>query len=417
MKKGYGLNLFKSFLTLIPFIFLFTFTASSAFSGDKAKIGALMPMTGGLQAYGKSCLTGIKLAVEQINKAGGVLGSELVIKLGDTQTSPQMGTDAAHKLVSIENVFGIVGALSSGVTIPVAQSISSTAKIPQISPASTTYVITDLEDKDFLFRSVPSDDFQGVALAQVVTEAAYKVAYKNIAIIYLNNDYGQGLAESFQAAYEKSGGQISVSIPYEPGNASYRGELTKAASKKADALLLIAYPENGITILKQAIEGRFFTKFVFTDGLKAPEIIDALGAKFLNGSFGTSSQAMKDTDAGQLYDTAYQKRFGEAPPKPYIDTAYDAAFVLALAAEKAGSLKGKEVKEQLRAVANEPGEVILPGEWAKAKKLIAEGKDIQYMGASGSIDFDDKGDVAGTFAHWKIEDGKIKTVKVFEPEM
>ena len=418
MKKRCGLNLFKSFLSLIAFVFLFSFTAPSAFSGEKAKIGALMPMTGGLQAYGKSCLTGIKLAVEQINKDGGVLGSELEIKLGDTQTAPQMGTDAAQKLVSIENVFGIVGALSSGVTIPVAQSVASTAKVPMISPASTSPVITKLDDKDFLFRTVPSDAFQGVALAQIVKEAAdYKAAYKNIATLYINNDYGLGMDESFKKAYEKMGGQVSVSVPYEPGNASYRGELAKAASKDAGALLLMGYPESGITILKQAIEGRYFTKFLFADGHKAPEIIEAIGQQFLNGSFGTAAQAMKDTDAAQLYDTAYQKRFGEAPPKPYIDTSYDATFVLALAAEKAGTFKGADVKEQLRAVANAPGEVILPGEWAKAKKLIAEGKDIQYVGASGSIDFDDKGEVAGTFAHWKIEDGKIKTVKVFEPGM
>ena len=416
MKKSCGLN-FKSALTLFAFIFMFSFMVPSAFSGDKAKLGALIPMTGGLQAYGESCLTGIKLAVEQVNKDGGVLGSELIIRVGDTNTNPQVGIDAAQKLVSIENVFGIVGALSSGVTIPVAQSVASNAKTPQISPASTSPVIKDLDDKDFLFRSVPSDAFQGVALAQVVDELAYKLAYKNIAIVYLNNDYGKGLDESFKKAYEKLGGQVSISVPYEPGNASYRGELAKAASTNADALLLIAYPENGITILRQAIEGRYFTKFLFTDGLKAPEIIDAIGAKFLNGSFGTAPQAMKDTDAAKLYDIAYKNKFGEAPPKPFIDTSYDATFVLALAAEKAGSLKGEDVKAQLRAVANAPGEVILPGEWAKAKKLIAEGKDIQYMGASGSIDFDDDGEVAGTFAHWKIEDGKIKTVKVFEPDM
>ena len=416
MKKKCGLNLFKSVLILFAFIVV-SFIAPSAFAGDKAKLGALMPMTGALQAYGESCLTGVRLAAEQINKDGGLLGSEIVIKLGDTKTNPQVGIDAAQKLVSIEKVFGIVGALSSGTTIPVSQSVASNAKVPVISPASTSPVITNLEDKDYLFRSIPSDAFQGIALAQVVDKLAYKNVYKNIAIIYLNNDYGKGLDESFKNAYEKRGGQVSISVPYEPGNASYRGELSKAASKGADALLLIAYPENGITILRQAIEGRFFTKFLFTDGLKAPELIDAIGAQFLNGSFGTAPQAMRDTDAAQLYNAAYKNRFGEAPPKPFIDASYDAAFVLALAAEKAGSLKGEDVKAQLRAVANAPGEIILPGQWAKAKELIAEGKDIQYMGASGSIDFDEKGDVAGTFAHWVIEDGEIKTVRVFEPEM
>ncbi len=412
MEKRFRFNWSKAFLGIVAVTFLFTVSVPAAFSKD-AKIGALIPMTGDLQAYGKSCLTGVKLAVEQINEDGGVFGKELAIKIGDTQTKPQSGIDAAQKLVSIENVFGIVGALSSGVTIPVAQSVTSNAKVPQVSPASTSPVITDLSDKDYLFRSVPSDAFQGVALAEVIDEAGYK----NVATLYVNNDYGEGLAQSFKGAFEKKGGVVSASLAYEPGNASYRGELAKAASKDAEALLLIGYPENGITILRQALEEGYFSTFVYSDGLKAPEIIAAIGAKYLNGSFGTAPQAMKDTEAAQLYDKAYKKRFGEAPPKPYIDTSYDAVYVLALAAEKAGSDKGADVQKELRNVANPPGEKILPGQWAKAVKLIAEGKEIQYVGASGSIDFDDVGDVSGTFAHWMIKDGEITTVKVFEPEM
>lgn len=414
MKKKDQSNLLKAALCMFAAAVLFVLAIPPAgFAKDKVKLGALIPMTGDLQAYGESCLTGIKLAVEQINEDGGVLGGELVITIGDTQTNPQSGIDAAQKLTSIENVFGIVGALSSGVSIPVVQSVTSNMGVPQVSPASTSPVITGLEDKDFMFRSVPSDAFQGVALAQVVSEAGYE----NIAALYVNNDYGEGLAESFKEAFEKTGGKVGHSLAYEPGNASYRGELAKAASGDAEALLLIGYPENGITILRQALEEGYFRDFVYSDGLKAPEIIDALGGKYLNGSFGTAPQAMKDTDSAQLYDAAYKERFGEAPPKPFIDTAYDAAFVLALAAEKAGSDDGRAVRDKLRDVANPPGEVILPGQWEKARKLISEGKDIQYKGASGSIDFDQAGDVSGTFAHWKIENGEIVTVKVFEPDM
>lgn len=409
---------FRSFLhgstSLIGLLLLAAFLVpSSVWAKDQVKIGALLPMTGDLQAYGESSLTGIKLAVEQINEDGGLLGRELVIKIGDTQTNPQAGIDAAQKLTSIENVFGIVGALSSGVTIPVAQSVTSGAGVPLISPASTSPVITELEDKDFLFRSVPSDAFQGVALAQIVNEAGYK----NVASLYVNNDYGEGLAQSFKKAFAMKGGEVSNLMPYEPGNASYRGELSKAASGGAEALLLIGYPENGVTILRQALEEGFFKEFIYTDGLKAPEIIEALGAKYLDGSFGTAPQAMKDTDSAMRYDKAYQARFGEAPPKPFIDTSYDAVFVLALAAQKAGSDDGRAVQKELRNVANPPGEIILPGEWGKAVKLLGEGKDIQYVGASGSIDFDDNGDVSGTFAHWMIKDGEIVTEKVFEPKM
>lgn len=382
--------------------------ASTAASGA-GTIGALMPMTGDLQAYGETCLNGIRLAVEQVNSDGGMLDGEVSLEVGDTQTAAQPSIDAAQKLVSVSGAFGIVGALSSGNTIPVAKSVSSVEGVPQISSASTSPTITDLDDNDFLFRTLPSDAFQGVALAEVTREAGYG----DLAILYVNNDYGEGLANSFTQAFEAAGGTVSGSAPYEPGKASYRGELSQLAG--AEALVLIGYPENGVVILRQALEEGHFSKFVFTDGMKAPEIIDAIGAQYLNGSIGTVPQALTDTDAYQRFITAYEERFGEAPPKPFIDTSYDAAMLLMLAAEKAGSTDGTAVRDALREVANPPGAQILPGEWAKAKEMLGKGEDIDYVGASGSQNFDQQGDVAGTFAHWVIEDGQIKTVKVFEP--
>ena len=377
--------------------------------GNPVKIGALMPMTGDLQAYGTADLRGPQLAAKQINEQGGVLGRQLDVVVGDTQTRPQAGIDAAQKLISVEGVYGIVGALSSGVTIPVAQSVSSSEQVPQISPASTSPVITGLEDQDFMFRTVPSDAFQGVALATLVQDAGYQ----NVATVYVNNDYGEGLANSFANNFD---GNVSASLPYEQGNASYRGELQKAAANGAEALLLIGYPENGITILRQAIEQGYFDEFIFTDGMKAPEVIEAIGANNLNGSFGTVPQSL-DTEAAELFKSAYEAEYGELPPKPYIDTAYDAAFVLALAAQKAGSTESVAVRDNLRSVANEPGTKILPGQWEKALEALENGEDVNYQGASGSIEFDDNGDVGGTIGHWVIEDGEIKTEKVFEPEM
>ncbi|HUZ17650.1 MAG TPA: ABC transporter substrate-binding protein, partial [Spirochaetia bacterium] len=116
-------------------------------------IGALLPITGDLQAYGAASLNGIKLAVDEINQQGGVLGGQLSVDVGDTQTKPQAGISAAQRLVSVNNVFGIVGAMSSGVTIPTAQSVTDPAGVALISPASTSPKITDLADNDFLFRT------------------------------------------------------------------------------------------------------------------------------------------------------------------------------------------------------------------------------------------------------------------------
>lgn len=388
-------------------------TVETAASGDAIKIGALMPMTGDLQAFGETSLNGVNLAVEQINAAGGVLGQPLEVSVGDTQTAAQPSIDAAQKLVSIEAVAAIVGALSSGNTIPVAESITKSSKVPQVSPASTSPVISTLADDDYLFRTVPSDAFQGLALAQVAREQGLA----NVAIIYVNNDYGQGLADSFQSAFEAEGGTVSGSVPYEKGQASYRGELQQLAGGDAEALLLIGYPENGITILKQSLEEGFFDRFVFTDGMKAPEVIEAIGADALEGSFGTVAQSDTASEAYTLFTNAYEEQYGELPPKPYIDTSYDAMMILALAIQQAGNTDGPAIQAAMRQVANAPGIEIRPGEWAKAVEAIANGEDIDYTGASGSLEFDEQGDVAGAFAHWAIQDGEIVTVEVFEPEL
>jgi len=358
-------------------------------------------------------LNGVRMAVDEINAQGGVLGGKLALAVGDTQTNPQAGVDAAQKLVSVEGVVGIVGALASGVSIPVAKSVSSVAGIPQISSASTSPVLTDLDDKDFLFRTVPHDALQGVVLADVVK----KNGLSKVGIIYVNNDYGDGLQKSFSAAFAKLGGTVTASLPYEEKKASYRGELSKIAGDKPQALVLIGYPEDGTPILRQSLEEGFFKKFVFTDGMKAPEIIKAIGAQYLNGSIGTAPEAIADSPTAATFKKAYEAKFGELPPKPFIDTAYDATFILALAIQKAGGTESGKVRDAMRAVAGPPGVKIGPGQWKEAVAAIAAGKDIDYVGASGSQDFDAKGDVPGTFGVWTIADGKIETLEIVEPKM
>lgn len=376
------------------------------------KVGALLPLTGDLQAYGESSRNGINLAASEINDAGGVLGEPMVIEIADTQTEPQSGVDAAQRLVSLQGVSAIVGALSSGVTIPVASSVSASEGIPQISGASTSPVMTDLEDNDFLFRTTPSDAFQGTALAEVAADKDMD----SVGILYINNDYGEGLADAFTESFEAAGGEVVGRTGYEPGLSSYRGELSQVSDGESP-LLLIGYPENGQTILRQALEGAHFSEFLFTDGMKSPQIVENLGAQYLNGSAGTVPQARGDTDAAQHFRDAYEANYGELPPVPYIDTAYDAVYTIALAAVAADSTDPVDIRDHLRAINDPDGEVVGPGDFAEAADLLNAGEAVNYEGASGSVNYDANGDVAGTFGHWEIQNGEYKTIRVFEPSM
>ena len=378
------------------------------YAADTIKIGTLFALTGDLAAYGGPIQNGTRLAVEDINKAGGVLGKRLELVHRDTQTNPTAAVDAAHKLVDIDKVSAIIGALSSGVTIPVATSVSVPNKIVQISPASTSPEITYLNDNGFLFRTVPSDSLQCLVLAKVAKD----MGYKRLSIIYVNNAYGEGLARAMKDAYERLGGKILASVPFNKGQPSYRSEVQRAVKDGPDALLVIAYPENGVKILRQAIEFGLANKFLFPDGMKAPEVVKNVGAKYLNGTYGTSP-APVESKLTKIFREKYMKRFGEYPPKPYIDTAYDATILVALAIQKAGSTDGEAIRDALREVANPPGEKVTMLELKKALSLLKEGKDIDYEGVSGPVNLDDNGDItSGTYGIWKIEDGRIVDVKV-----
>jgi ABC-type branched-subunit amino acid transport system substrate-binding protein len=379
------------------------------------KIGAIQPMTGELQAYGETSLNAIRTAVAQINAQGGILGGRQVeLVVGDSQTTAQAGVETARRMVDIDHVAGIIGALASGVTIPIASSVTAPAGVVQISGASTSPVITTLEDNDFLFRTIPTDALQGVVLADLLREKGLE----RVGVIYVNNDYGKGLANAFSDAFAAKGGEVTQSVAYTAKQPSYRGEIRNAARGGAEALVLIAYPEDGITILKQSVESGSFSRFVMTDGMKSDSVIEAVGAEALQGSFGTVPQSDTTTPAYQAWVAGYAAEFGSEPADPFMDSDYDATFLLGLAIEKAGTATdGAAIRDALREVASAPGEVVGPGEWEKAIGLIHEGVDIDYQGAAGSQDFDADGDVPGTYGIWEIRDGKFVTDRIVAPQM
>jgi len=348
------------------------------------------------------------LAAEQLNKVGGPLGRMIDLVHRDSQTNPTAAIDAAKKLVEVDKVVAIVGSLGSGVSMAVATSVTVPSGIVQISPASTSPQITDLDDKGLVFRTCPSDALQG----KVSGRLAKELGLQTVATLYVNNPYGAGLSKNFMQAFQEKGGKVPATVAYEEGKPSYRGEVEQALREKPDALAMFSYPENGVTLMRQALELGFKGKFLLADGMKAPEVVKNVGAQYLKETFGTAPGS-KDSAAKTRFLDAYTARFGEKPPKPYIDNGYDAIAVIALAIHQAKSSDPKAIREAIAQVANPPGEAIEPGEFEKALQLIAQGKKINYRGASGEIDFDQYGDVVSPIEVWKIDhSGNIVTVRV-----
>ncbi|MCK6397055.1 ABC transporter substrate-binding protein [Thauera aminoaromatica] len=361
------------------------------------KLGLMAAISGPIAALAPPMAAASKLAVAHVNEQGGILkGGKLEVVLGDSACNPQNATDVATKAVNIDRVIAVVGPACSGAVLASANSVTIPAGVLMITPSGTSPEITKLKDKDLVYRTLPSDDYQGRALAR--TLKARGIA--KVAVAYLNNDYGKGLAESFKSEFEANGGTIAGYSGHEEGKASYRSELATLARGGADTLVIFDYGDGtGLSILRQSLENNFFKTFVGADGMKSEGLVKAIGAANLGGFF-VSAPVGEASASLDNFNKAF-KAAGENIDAVFATTSYDAAFLAALAIEKAGGDKTK-LAESLRAVASAPGEPILAGEWAKAKKLIAEGKDIDYKGAGGDHEFDAAGDVPGNYAFFKV---------------
>jgi ABC-type branched-subunit amino acid transport system substrate-binding protein len=386
--------------------------AGTAAAGGPLKIGMLFDYTGSLAEFGPNMETGAQLAVKQINDAGGVLGQDIELIKADSGTNPQVATEAATRLVNVEGVQAIVGSLSSGVTIAVAEGVAVPNKIVMISPASTSPALSDVEDDDFLFRTTLSDAAQGLVLAQWAKEQGYTKA----ATTYTNNAYGVGLSDQFVETFEAEGGTITAAVSHEQEQTTYLSELQQAVEGDPDVLVCVSYPVEGAVYIKEAIENDLISTFLFTDGTKSKDIIAAVGADVLEGTTGTSPSTPEDVNLTADFDEEYQAEYGEeVPALPYIRESYDAVIAIALAAEAAGSTDASEIRDQLREVAGPPGDKIGASAAGveQALEAIRAGTDIDFEGAANRQNWDENGDVlTGAIEIFRIVGGEFEIIKV-----
>ena len=366
------------------------------------KLGFLGGITGPIESLMPPIQAGAQLAVDEVNGAGGIgEGSMIELVVGDdTCVDATAAANAADRLVNVEEVAAIVGAMCSGATISAANNAGVPSGTVMVSPASTSPAVTTLDDNDLVFRTAPSDAFQGGVLAQAVLDRDIT----EVAVTFVNNDYGQGFATAFEEAFTEGGGTVTASEAHEDGKADYRAEIGNLASTGAPVLVVLAYVDgSGGTIIQQAVEGGDFEQFVGGDGM----VGDAIGERAGPAADGmiATRPGSPDNPGSDTFRTAAQGADLD-PDATFAAQSYDAAMLLALAMEKTGGAKDG-LGAALREVATAPGEPILPGEFAKAKELIAAGTDVDYQGASGDAEFDEAGDVPGAYDVMVVRDGKF----------
>jgi branched-chain amino acid transport system substrate-binding protein len=389
--------MFKKTLTLAVAATALTVAAPALAQDTGATIGFIGGFTGPIESLTPPIFAGAELVVSQVNEQGGILGGELSIISADGACDATAAAAAADKVINTDNVTGVVGALCTGETIGAFNGSGLSGGVVFISPASSAPALTTLEDNDLVYRTTPSDALQGVKLANLLLAKGIN----DIAITYVNNDYGKGFADALAAAYTAGGGTVAANLAHEEGKADYRAELGNLVASQN--LVILAYANaSGNTVLRQAVESGNFTTYVGGDGMVGDDLLNGIDAAAVEGMIATRAGAPSG-EAVDIYNAFTADGFEASAT--YAPQAYDAAFLMALAIEKNGSAAREGLAAALREVASAPGEKILPGEWAKAKELIAAGTDIDYEGAGCALDFDAAGDVDGIIVELAVEGG------------
>lgn len=384
------------------------FTCAPASAACTITVGSVMSLTGSLGSLGQPIAKGAELGIADLNSAGGVNGCTVKLSLLDDQTSPSVGVDAAKRLVDVQRVPAIIGALSSGISAAILTSVTAPSKVVLISPSSTSPTFTQLAEQGktdgYWFRTCPSDALQGVAMAEV----AHNAGLQKVAVLYLNNAYGQGLSAAFAASFKRLGGTVTEDVTYNPSQPSYQAEVTKALNPRPEAVFLIGYPGDGTTVMREWIAAGGPQVLLAPDGLESQSFVDDVGAQYLKDVHGTAPGSTA-TPSLKTFQAEYNAKFGTAPQVPYLTTAYDAAVLVGLAMEEAKADTGTAIRDAIRKVTDPNGEKIYAGaaELRKARELLSQGKAIQYIGAAGPLQFDKNGDILAPMVTWSVVHGKV----------
>jgi neutral amino acid transport system substrate-binding protein len=383
--------------------------APSSPGTDALKIGTILPLTGSLAYLNPPAESGVGLAVEDINAAGGVLDKDVAISpqtdSGDS-TDMTVSSSAATKLVNAK-VPVAIGAESSSVTLNVIDQLTSNC-IVEISPANTA---SDLSGySSYYYRTAPPDSVQGSALGQLVTgDGNAKVAF-----LVFNDTYGTGLRNSVQAAVEASGGQVVYGAKgkgqeFPPGQTTFSSEVTAALATKPDAIVVLAFDETKSIIPELKSQNASMSKIYMSDGNTADYSKD-FDPGTLEGAQGTIPGASPKDDLKKRLAEYYKKSSGkELADYSYAAESYDATTLAALAAVKGKGTDSGTIQANMDKVSGVDGGTEC-ATFKDCKTLLDDGKDIHYTGPSGIGPFDKNNDPSTAYIGIYKFDGDNKPV-------
>lgn len=379
---------------------------AGAATAEEIKLGIIIGFTGPIESLTGSMAAAAEMAMAEATASGKLLGGSTVTAVrGDSTCGDSAaGTAAAERVVTADGVKGIVGGDCSGVTGAILQNVARPNGIVMVSPSATSPALTAAEDDGLFFRTAPSDAREGEVMADILMEKGIK----SIALTYTNNDYGKGLADAIATSFTALGGVVTINASHEDGKADYSAEVAALAAAGGDLLVVAGYlDQGGKGIIQNSLDTGAFTTFGLPGGMVGDNLPIAIGAA-LDGSYGQVAQS-DSAGAATMIEMGKAAATPFDASSPYTMESYDAAALIMLAMQAAGSSDPKVYKDKVLDVANGPGEKILPGELAKGLELLAAGTDIDYDGASG-VELIGPGESAGRYRQFEIKGGKYETV-------
>ncbi|MGB0497674.1 MAG: ABC transporter substrate-binding protein [Rubricella sp.] len=382
-------------------------TASAGFAGGHegpVRVGVILGFTGPIESLTPDMAAGAELALAEATASGAFLGGRALepVRADSTCVDASAASAAAERLITADEVVAIMGADCSGVTTAVANNVAVPNGVVMVSPSATSPALSTIEDNDLFFRTAPSDARQGQVLAEILGERGIT----EVAVTYTNNDYGQGLADAFQAAFEANGGTVSITAAHEDGRGDYSAEVGALAATGSPALAVFGYvDQGGRGIIQSALDSGAFDTFILGDGMIGDSLTDAFGGD-IEGTFGTAPGASGASFT--LFD-AWAKAAGIEGDGPYRGESYDAAALIVLAMQAGGEATREAVAANLLSVANAPGVEIGPGQLDLGLAILAAGGEINYQGATG-VELIGPGEAAGAYIEYEVIDGELQAI-------
>ena len=377
-----------------------TLAVSGPAAAQEVSLGVALGFTGPLESLAPPMASGAELAMSEVSDTG--MMTVTPVRADSTCIDAAAAAAAGERLVTSDRVDGIVGAMCSGATIAVLQNVALPNGVVMISPSATSPALSTMEDNGLFFRTAPSDARQGQVMADIIMDRGIDT----VAVSYTNNDYGKGLADSFEAAFTDMGGTVTLNTSHEDGKADYSAEVGALAAAGGQALVVAGYVDQGGSgVVRAALDTGAFDTFVFPDGMVSQALVDNFGSE-IDGSFGQNPAA-----AGEGRDTyvAMAEEAGFDGTSAFSAEAYDAAALVMLAMQAAGSTDPADYKDHVMDVANAPGEQILPGQLGEALQILADGGEVDYQGAT-AVELIGAGESAGNYREVEFGDGEMTVV-------